>query len=124
MVPQVYTQHPARKIVVCTNSNTNTEITLTSLAESVLKNHTIAGDVIALAGECGHCILYPSSPVMALSSGMSLLLCHCQNVVMRQVAKKTLISELFIDEVNTIHRESLSGSQFKVDFDYEFTHIY
>ena len=74
VVLQAYTQHPARKIVVCTNSNTNTEITLTSLAESVLNNHITVVAVIALTGECGHWILSPASPVMVVWSGLLLLL--------------------------------------------------
>ena len=116
VVSQAYTQHPPQKTLVCTNSNTNTETTLTSLAASMLIDHTITGAVIALPGECGHWILYPSPPAMALASGMLILLLHSQGAVMRQFANMTLISVLFIDEAHTSHREGLSGSKFRVEF--------
>ena len=44
----------------------NAEKTLTSLAAYVLDKNTIIDAVIALTGECGHYVMPPSPPAMAL----------------------------------------------------------
>ena len=43
----------SRKLLLYTNSKTNIETTLTLVAESVLGEENIIGDVVALTGDCG-----------------------------------------------------------------------
>ena len=53
LLSAAYKEHRSRKVLLYSNSKTNAETTLTSVAESVLDEHNIIGDVIALTGDCG-----------------------------------------------------------------------
>ncbi|KAL7535523.1 hypothetical protein ACHAXR_006542 [Thalassiosira sp. AJA248-18] len=50
---RLYRDNNGRKVLIYTNSKTNAETTLTSLAEDVMSELNIDGEVIALTGDCG-----------------------------------------------------------------------